>query len=114
MKQNDTIDVAELRGLSDRLFARLEENGVRAIRIDSQYYWMIFPVNAFDMQKKPELIAGNVLDDLQDLQNDADADEDEFISVWHGFHHLAGLLQFIASADLKGHLITAPAKKDRE
>jgi hypothetical protein len=101
MDRNNTIDVTELRKLSDRLFARLEESGVRQVRVQSPYYWTAFADQAFDVEKQPKLV---ICDDIRDLRRDAGAPAEEAIAFWHGFHHLSGLIAFLAEADMAGRL----------
>jgi hypothetical protein len=108
MRQDETIDLAELRKLSDTLFRRLEQGGVRQILVKNPYYWMIFPDAAFN----PELLMGHVFDDMSDLRSEAGAPDEEFVSFWHAFHHLSGLMLFLANADLQGGLFAASAEGD--
>jgi hypothetical protein len=107
MTETDTIDISELRRLSDTLFRRLEQQGVRRIDVKEPIYWMIFPDAAFNPYKQPELLMGNVFDDMSDLRSEAGAPDEEFVSFWHAFHHLSGLMLFLANADLQGGLFAA-------
>jgi hypothetical protein len=112
MRQDETIDLAELRKLSDTLFRRLEQGGVRQILVKNPYYWMIFPDAAFNSDQQPELLMGHVFDDMSDLRSEAGAPDEEFVSFWHAFHHLSGLMLFLANADLQGGLFAASAEGD--
>jgi hypothetical protein len=112
MRQDETIDIAELRRLSDQLFRRLEQHGVRQVSVTSRDYWTIFADEAFSLDQPPELVVGDVLDDLRDVRKDAGATRDEAVAFWHAFHHLSGLMLFLANADMQGELVSAPAEGD--
>jgi hypothetical protein len=111
MRQHETIDLAELRRLSDRLFARLEQGGVQQVSVKNPHYWTIFADAAFDLEKPPEPVIGDVFDDLRDVRRDAGTPEAEAVILWHAFHHLSGLMLFLANADMQGELAAAPAKE---
>ena len=104
MEANHSIDLTELRRLSDALFARLERSGVHSVAVASPHYWTVFADDAFTMDKTPDLVIGDVLDDMRDLRRDLDAAGDEAFTPWHAFHHLSGLLLMIAAADMQGSL----------
>lgn len=108
--QDQTIDVGELRGLSDTLFRRLEDRGIRQIRVKNALYWTISPDAAFNMDQPPEPIVGEVFDDMGGVRSEAATAHGEPVSLWHAFHHLAGLMTLIANADLHDGLVAAPAE----
>jgi hypothetical protein len=110
MEQGKTIDIAELRGLSERLFLRLEQSGVRQVGVDSPNYWTIFADDAFSLDTPPELVVGDVFDDLSTVRRDAGAPTDEAVIFWQTFHRLSGLMLFLAKADMQGELANAPAE----
>jgi hypothetical protein len=107
MEASQSIDLTELRRLSDALFARLERDGVRSVNVASPHYWTVFADDAFGMDKTPDLVIGDVLDDLRDLRRDLHAAGDEAFTPWHAFHHLSGLMLMIAAADMQGSLTKA-------
>ena len=110
MEATEFIELAELRGLSNRLFERLERMGYDRVGVPKSHcYWMIFVDQAFRIEKAPEIVVGNVLDDLGDVRREASTPDDEHMTPWHAFHHLAGLMLTIANADMQGGLISAPA-----
>jgi hypothetical protein len=104
MTQNDAIDIAELRSLTDRLFQILEEDGVRSIPVTHMQYWTVFPDAAFTSEEAPEVIIGNVGCDLTDFRNELRGEPGLAMIPWHAFLHLAGLMKFIAFTDLQGGL----------
>jgi hypothetical protein len=63
------------------------------------------PDEAFNVERSPSPVLGNLAEDLGDLRGEVEnLDAGEFVSVWHAFHHLTGLLKFIAFADMDGSL----------
>ena len=112
MEANRNIDLTELRKLSDALFARLEREGVRSVYVASPHYCTVFADDAFGMDKAPDLVIGDVLDDLRDLRRDADASADNGFTPWHAFHHLSGLMLMIAAADMRGSLTPTATQED--
>lgn len=105
MPQTVAIDIAELRGLTDRLFQILEDEGVRSIPVTHVHYWTVFPDAAFTSEARPEPIAGNVRCDLTDFRDEVRGHgSGSALMVWHALLHLAGLMKFIAFTDLQGDL----------
>lgn len=105
MTEIDTIEVAELRGLVDRLFRGLEEAGIDRIGVTKEHYWTVFPNAAFSADQLASPVLGNVANDLSDLRAEvANLNAGEFVSFWHAFHHLSGLLKLIAFTDMEGGL----------
>ncbi len=113
MEASQSIDLTELRRLSDALFARLEREGVRRVNVASPHYWTVFADDAFGIDTTPDLVIGDVLDDLRDLRRDAGtAAGDEAFTPWHAFHHLSGLMLMIAAADMQGALTPTATEED--
>jgi hypothetical protein len=112
MRRDETIELTELRMLSDTPFRRLEQYGVRQIGVKNRHHRMIFPDAAFNLDQPPELVLGDVFDDLRDVRSEAGAPEEEAVIFWHAFHHLSGLMLFLANADMQGDLVAASAEGD--
>ena len=64
------------------------------------------------LDQPPELVLGDVFDDLRDVRSEAGAPEEEAVIFWHAFHHLSGLMLFLANADMQGDLVAASAEGD--
>jgi hypothetical protein len=107
MTEAFTVEIAELRALTDKLFRGLIDAGIERVTSDEINYWTVFPDAAFKLDTAPEILAGNLGCDLTDLRSEIANLEDGATVMWHAFHHLSGLMTFIASADLRGALDTA-------
>ncbi|HEV2901327.1 MAG TPA: hypothetical protein VGX71_26495 [Pseudaminobacter sp.] len=100
MAEEIVIDVSEMRHLADRLFDVLESRGKTRIKVPKAPYWMVFAADVFNVEP-PALVTGDAEDDLMDARSDLALENEDVVSIWHAAHHLAGLMQLIAHADLK-------------
>ena len=102
----ETIALAEIKSLAVRLFESLEQRGLTHAKVPNPQYWTV-SLDAFQIEQ-PEPAVGDVWDDLRDLQGEMSrAGEEHEPILWHAFHHLSGLMQFIANADINGGLLAA-------
>jgi hypothetical protein len=92
------IAVAELRLAVERLLdAVVVFDG--QINLGADYYWSIFPSDAFKMDSHPPIAAGQLTDDvdtIRELLSRADRSEDP-LSLWHDLEHLVGILQRVSN-----------------
>lgn len=100
MRVESTIDVRELKELSSRVLDALLENGIEKIEVDQPQYWAVDPQDSFRLSRAPDLLVGNVWDDLGDLRVEVEGSVAD-LSVWHACDHLAGLIKLVAAADLR-------------
>jgi hypothetical protein len=107
MAETFMVEIAELRAMTDKLFQWLQDAGIECISSDEVHYWTVFPDEAFKLDTTPEILTGNLGCDLTDVRSEVANLEDRATTMWHAFHHLSGLMTFIASADLRGTLDTA-------
>jgi hypothetical protein len=62
------VKVTELRAISDRLFAYLEESGRDEFEVSDDYYWAISKEELYDPSKDPkDLTIGQLSDDWNEL-----------------------------------------------
>lgn len=106
MEETFTIEIAELRAMTDKLFQGLLDAGIERVSSDEINYWTVSPDDAFKLDTTPEILTGNLGCDLTDVRSEVANLEDKATAMWHAFHHLSGLMTFIASADLRGALDT--------
>lgn len=93
-----TIEIAELRSLSDRLFELLERRGVNQIAVGTDHFWQVFFEDAFDLNTTPTPVVGSISDCLSDLREEMANPQD--LIEWHALHHLSGVLSALAKASL--------------
>ena len=102
----DTISLSEVKSLAVRLFEALEQRGLTHAKVPNPQYWTV-SLEALETDQ-PEPTLGDVWDDLHDLRAEAARhDRNHEISIWHAFHHLSGLTQFISNADKNGELLVS-------
>lgn len=106
---SETIAVAEIHKLTERLFEELDARGVTHIRPPHRQYWSVFSDEMFS-STEPPLVRANLIDDLVDSREELTTSGDVEPAVWQAAQHLAGLMQLIAHADLKGGLVRGTAK----
>ena len=106
---SDTIAIGEIHKLTERLFEELDVRGVTHIRPPHRQYWSIFADEMFS-STEPPLAKANLVDDLVDSREELTTGGDVEPALWQAAQHLAGLVQLIAHADLKGGLIKGKAE----
>lgn len=80
------IKLSELRQLSEKLFAHLEENGFSTIEITSDFYWNIPEETRYDRYEEPkEFTMGQLSDDWNELQKILRGDRESlgYALVWY-------------------------------
>ena len=100
----EQVPMSELRAAANAVFDALERRGVSEISVDGAWYHVIDSEAAFDLARRPKMMVGDTLDDLEDLRGDLGPgfdDQDRVDFVWHTLDHLIGLLTQV-SAELKG------------
>jgi len=102
-----SIELSELKALTNRLFETLEQAGIDRIPVTQNLYWTVFASEAFGSGEPPQATMGDVLDDLADLRSEVMNEDPETTIAWHAFEHLSGLMKFIAHADLDGGLTSS-------
>lgn len=93
-----TIEIAELRSLSDQLFEAIERRGINQITVADDNFWHVFFDEAFDLNDTPTPTLASVRDCLSDLREEMTNPQD--LTEWHALHHLSGLLSVLAKASL--------------
>jgi hypothetical protein len=102
----ETIALSEIKSLAVRLFETLEERGFTHAKVPNPQYWTV-SLDAFETDQ-PQPTMGDVWDDLHDLKGEMAPEDDEHeVIIWHAFHHLSGLTQFISNADMNGELLVS-------
>jgi len=74
------------------------------LQMDKDFYWAIFPSEAFDTDSEPKVVAKQLSDDLatvREVLRRKNAEEDEPL-LWHDLDHLVGLLQWIVNRAADG------------
>lgn len=62
------ITTDELRGISERLLAHLERNGIESVEVSEDYYWDVPTGSRYDPYKQPpELSLGQLSEDWREL-----------------------------------------------
>jgi hypothetical protein len=80
-----SIKLTELRAVSDKLFAHLENRGYTSIDLPVDYYWDIAKQQRFDSYQEPnQFNLGQLSDDWTELQKiqSGDASTVAYALVW--------------------------------
>ena len=97
-----TLRLADLRASCDRLLASAEARFGAEVDLDANAvadYWAVDVRSAYSLCPSPEFSAGDVTDDLAEIQNLLQGPDDEVV-LWHDIDHLTGLLRALAYLDL--------------
>ena len=99
MDDSTEISFSELRTAVGRLLDAAERRFGPRLELDADHYWSIYPSDAFNLEAEPEVVAGQISDDVATIRETAarlDADEDDLL-LWHDLDHLVGILLRISS-----------------
>ncbi|SDO52184.1 hypothetical protein [Phyllobacterium sp. OV277] len=108
MNAGNSIELSELKGLTNRLFDLLEQARIERIPVTQNQYWSVFAADAFALDGPPSPTMGDVWDDWEDLRSEVAGQIPETTTIfWHAFDHLSGLMKAVAYADLQGSFIAA-------
>lgn len=104
MTDAPSVRVAELRQALDRVLEAVEERLGSTVDLGADHYRTLKPEAAYGLVPDPELhlIAEQLSDDVEELQDILNRPQDEGIAIWHDLGHLCGLLQRIAFLDVPG------------
>jgi len=97
-RPSGTVTVAELRRATDRLFEAISEQLGDELNFFADHYWTLDIEESFDLGKQPEILAGQVSDDVESVRNFSASDD--FVSIRHESEHLVGVLRAIAAKEL--------------
>jgi hypothetical protein len=109
MENQNSIQLGEMKGFTDRLFDTLRRSGVESLSVPQNFYWTVHSSDAFALAEAPAPTMGDIWDDLADLRWELVDTPDEAVTLWHACDHLAGLFKAIASADIDGRLKNSKA-----
>jgi hypothetical protein len=94
------LDLDMLRRALNRCLDECERRFGRRIDLDADHYWLIEPTAAFDLTHEPQVRAGQLSDDLEEIATLNAASDDELLAVWHELGHLLGPLARLAALTL--------------
>lgn len=100
---NDLVlSIPKLREALDRTLTAVEREHGEMVTLTGDYYWHLPVQAAFDMTvASPELDAGQLSDDLDELNDLLTEDETEGVpALWHNLQHLIGLLRALEAQAL--------------
>ena len=65
-----TIDIHELRQITEKIFSSLEESGFKSLETDIDYYWQLNGEEKYNIAQVPreDLLVGKISDDLDNLK----------------------------------------------
>lgn len=64
--------------------------------LDADHYWCIDSADAFDLSTEPNVVAGHLEDDAEEIRDLLGRSE---VFLWHDLDHLIGLLSRLAALD---------------
>ena len=95
------VRVKDVRQAVNRILDEVEAKHGGSLELNADYYWSADDRAAFAMVDAPEqhIVAGQLSDDLQELEEFLGRDPDEGVIIWHDLVLLCALLRRIASLD---------------
>jgi hypothetical protein len=88
-----TVEIAELKIVTDRLFRHLEEKGLKKIELSEDFYWQIPQKQLYDMKHEPaSFTVGQLYDDLSEIRKTLDGKHNP---ISYQFVWLASILRAI-------------------
>lgn len=86
------IDIEKLKKVTELVFKYIEENEIKEISFDHDYYWSISDEHLYDFKKDPSTFTmGQLTDDYQEIIKDL---SDEVSG--HTLYHLAPLIHYLS------------------
>jgi hypothetical protein len=94
------LELPLLRRQLNRLLVLLEERGGATVQLREELYWVLETSEMFSLESVPAPSAGQLSDDIDELTAMASR-PDDILVPWHDLKHLIGLLEALASRDLR-------------
>lgn len=91
------LELAALKQAVNRCLDACREQLGEQVDVGADDYWLIEPSAAFDLTSDPQINAGRLSDDLDEVAAINEATDDELRTVWHELGHLLGPLARLAS-----------------
>lgn len=88
-----TVSIPDLRAALSRVLDAVEDQLGEIIDLDADHYWLIDSADSFDLSHEPDVVAGQLSDDVGTIYSP------EKVFVWHDLDHLIGVLRRIAAID---------------
>lgn len=88
----------DLRILLDKILKHLEENGIRSIELEEDYYWDMPKEQLYNMKKDPKkLFVGQLYDDMESLSDILNGKDEPlgYALVW-----LSSILRYIGEENM--------------
>jgi len=98
-----TVSVVEIRNWFGAALDTVERNHGPEVQLEQLPYWQVASPDAFDLSVAPELIVGDLADDVNDIRKDVGVPVDErSIYAWHLLDHLKGVLVALSASEHPG------------
>ena len=88
-----TVSIPDLRAALSRVLDTVEAQRGEVIVLDADHYWLIDSADSFDLDASPDVVVGQLSDDIETIHITED------VVVWHDLEHLIGVLRRIAAID---------------
>lgn len=101
MSGNAPLPISDVRLWANAICDAFEAAGITDLPCDHDHYWEVFYEDAFRLDRKPDVVCGQLSDDLDDLRAEADAfveGSDRGVLISHAFQHFAGVIRYLAVA----------------
>ena len=97
MTQALTLDLDLLRQALNRCLDECEQRLGRHVDLGADHYWVIDPRAAFDLAREPQVSAGQLSDDLDEMTQLLVKNNEDFLTIWHEIEHVLGPLARLAA-----------------
>jgi hypothetical protein len=93
------VAIADLRQALERVLDAVEKQFGPVVDLAADYYWTVSPDETYALDMPTALHAGQLSDDVVELQDLLAREHGGEVFIWHDLEHLVGILQRIASLD---------------
>ncbi|QJF51729.1 hypothetical protein [Roseobacter ponti] len=88
-----SVALSEIRAMANSVFDALEAGGTRELSPSDGLYWCMDSGQCWDMTREPDLMTGDLEDDVLDIRKDLTEYQDIAAqNAWHTLDHFIGLL----------------------
>ena len=101
MSDNAPLTISDVRLWANAICDAFEATGITDPPCNYDHYWEVYVGDAFRLDQKPDVVCGQLSDDIDDLRAEVVAfneGSDKGMLISHACEHFAGVIRYSAVA----------------